>query len=169
MFFLKGVCDQSVVLKVIYFVGEILNRVLFLIPIFLIVLMIIDFSKSVIGKEEDMSKNLNLAIKRTVSAVFIFLLPNVVGLFVTIVGDKTSLTTCMANANLSYINQMQAEEEAAQSILDGLEPVISGVGNPSNRSNVSSSKLSTKISGLGNIPVKNSLPDGKSIILWMVK
>ena len=112
MFFLRYICDQADVLKVIYFINKIIDIVTFLVPMFLIVMTIIDFSKNVIGNEGDMPKRLSLAIKKIVMAAFIFLIPVVVTLLLNIVGENTTFTACLNNANLNYIASMEAQEKA---------------------------------------------------------
>ena len=111
MFFLASVCNHSEVLKVIYFIQELLRIIFIIVPMLLIVMVSIDFGKNVIGKESDMSKNVSMVIKRIIAAVFLFLVPTVVSLIISLVGETTTFTTCLNNANLSYIHDMQVLEE----------------------------------------------------------
>lgn len=114
MFFLGNVCEISAVLKVIYFVSELLNIVFVVVPIGLIVMMSVDFMKNVIaGKEEDMKKNFNLAIKRVIMTVGLFLVPTIVEFVVLLLGDiGVPYTDCLTNATLDKIAVYEQKEIA---------------------------------------------------------
>ncbi len=116
MFFLKDVCELSEVLKVIYFVKQLLNVVCFIVPIGLIVMVMLDFFKNVIAKDEgDMKKNLNLVIKRTFMAVMLFLVPTIITFVNSLLGTfGVSYASCINNANLEKIAVFEAEEEALE-------------------------------------------------------
>ena len=133
MLFLKEVCETSAILKVIYFVFEIINIAFMIIPIGLIIMIMVDFFKNVIAsKDDEMKKNLNLAIKRIIMCIAVFLVPTVVKLLVGIVEKAdTNLSvpylTCIKNADLESIKmfeniekiEKQQEEKEKQEKLNG--------------------------------------------------
>ena len=84
-----------------------------MIPIALILMLSIDFIKNVIsGNEDEIQKNLKLALNRIKMAVFIFLLPTVINVFLGILdGADIKYINCLTNANLDNINYYQLLEE----------------------------------------------------------
>ena len=81
-------CGGAESLRVMSFITKIFDIVFILVPIFLIVLISIDFFKNVIAqKEDDMSKNLNLAIKRIIMCVGLFLVPTIIYAVMNLLGD----------------------------------------------------------------------------------
>ena len=76
--FILDACDNITVLKVSYFVKELLNISFILIPIVLILLVTVDFAKNVISEEKEMKENLQLAIRRIIYVIVIFLVPFIV-------------------------------------------------------------------------------------------
>lgn len=84
---LLSICDNIMILKVIYFIRTLLDIVCFVVPMGLILIISIDFLKSVIsGKDDNMKKNLNLVIKRLINAVIVFLVPLIVELVINGIG-----------------------------------------------------------------------------------
>ena len=81
MFFLESVCSACEVVKVLSFIKKMMNVLSILIPIFLIVFLTVDFFKNVVtNSEEERKKNVNLAIKRIIAAICVFLVPTFVGI-----------------------------------------------------------------------------------------
>ena len=99
-------CTNPDVLRVILFIKTLINIVRFVIPIGLILFLAFDFFKNVIAnKEEDMKKNVMLAIKRLLYAAIIFLIPAIVNFIMIILGDLgVPYADCISNADTSYIN-----------------------------------------------------------------
>lgn len=99
-------CTNSDVLRVIYFGLLILDIVKIVIPIALIILGAIDFSKSVVTSDEGVQKkNVNLFIKRIMYAIIVFAVPWIVETFITVLGDlieddEINFTDCIINARL---------------------------------------------------------------------
>ena len=92
MLFLEEVtafsCGGADVLRVLKFVFLLIDIVLFIVPMGLILILIVDFLKNVIaGKEDDMKKNVNVAIKRLGFAVVLFLIPVIVGFVISLLGN----------------------------------------------------------------------------------
>lgn len=105
-------CTNPDVLKVIFFIKQLLDIVFFIVPIGLIVMLGIDFFKNVAAaKEDDMKKNLSIAIKRIIYCVCIFFIPTIVSLLTKIVSDSLGNTNinyaeCLVNANSDKINEL---------------------------------------------------------------
>lgn len=81
-------CGGEPILRIIKFVMDLINIVLFIVPIGLILMISVDFMKSVIaGKDDEMKKNVNLVIKRIIMAVALFLVPTIVKFSCTLLED----------------------------------------------------------------------------------
>ena len=96
-------CDVSMdsmnvgLLKIISFVMQLIKIVYFMIPMVLIVMTTIDISKSVIANDENqMKKNLNLAIKRVISCIFLLLVEVIVHAAISLLG----------NTGVEYLNYL---------------------------------------------------------------
>lgn len=113
MLFLSEACETSSFLKVIYFIMELLKVVSIIIPIGLIAMLSFDFFKNVIAKEDEMSKNLKIAIKRVIYCLVIFLIPTIVNISVSLLnraGIELDYNVCLSNANLNTIKYFEEEE-----------------------------------------------------------
>ena len=76
MYFLSDFCQNEDALEIILVSSRILKLLFTIIPIILILMVSIDFAKSVISNSEDnMKKQLNIAIKRIIYCIAIFLIP----------------------------------------------------------------------------------------------
>lgn len=108
-------CGPSFLLKIILFVRNLLDIAKFLIPMGLIVIISIDFAKSVISsKEDEMKKNFNLAIKRLLFAVFLFLVPTVIDATMGILDkNDVKLAVCYENVSSEAIADIEDMEKAA--------------------------------------------------------
>ena len=81
-------CGGADVLRIIKFIFILLDIILFVVPMGLIIMVIVDFSKNVIaGKEDEMKKNLNIAIKRIIYCMVLFLIPTIVDFAIILVND----------------------------------------------------------------------------------
>lgn len=141
MYFLLDACEHPTILRVLYF-GMIFKDIIFtIIPIGLVVMLLIDFSKALIaGKEDEQAKSVKLIPKRIIYAVIIFVIPWLVNALMKIL-ESTKLevvldyNTCIQNVrdykgNFEHFdNLLKAEEEAER---------ISNSSNSSNSSNNSS-------------------------------
>lgn len=107
-------CTNPDFLRIIYFIKLLLNIVFIIVPIALIVLGLVDFSKTVTtGKDEDAKKNLNLFIKRLVNGIIVFCIPWIVNVFMSLLGDLTSdvnWTDCYNNATKSEIEDLEKKQ-----------------------------------------------------------
>ena len=90
VFFLESiVCGGSEVLKVLKFVLKLMEILLFIVPILLIVFVMADLIFAVIAHNEDnMKKKVNLAIKRTLVCLSLFLIEPVVRVTIGLLGDN---------------------------------------------------------------------------------
>lgn len=104
-------CGSAVVLKNIRFVWDLLDIILLIVPIGLILMVSFDFAKNVMaGKQDDMNKNLKIAIKRLLFAMVLFLTPTVVEFMVALLGDKLVGINFMDCVNIA-INEDLSEYE----------------------------------------------------------
>ena len=66
-------CGGADILRVIKFIFTLLDAVLFIIPMVLILMLSLDLAKNIIANKDDqMSKNLSLGIKRILFCVVLF-------------------------------------------------------------------------------------------------
>lgn len=88
MYFLLDVCKNPTILRILYFGYLFWEIVAVLVPIGLIIMLMIDFTKAVvISKEDEQVKSMKLVGKRIMYAVFIFATPWIVSLIMGILGD----------------------------------------------------------------------------------
>ena len=81
-------CGGADILRIVKFVFTLLDIVLFIVPIGLIVMIMMDFSKNVIaGKEDEMKKNVSIVIKRIIYCMVLFLIPTIVRFAIGLVSD----------------------------------------------------------------------------------
>ena len=88
MYFLLDACKHPTILRVLYF-GYLFWEILaVLVPIGLIIMLMIDFTKAVvISKEDEQIKSMKLVGKRIMYAVFIFATPWLVSVVMGILGS----------------------------------------------------------------------------------
>lgn len=85
---LEGACENIGVLQTILFIKELLKIVLIIVPLGLIIMVSFDFAKNVMASNvDDMKKRLNLAIKRVIMAVALFLVPTLANFAINLVDD----------------------------------------------------------------------------------
>lgn len=105
-------CTNPDILRVIYFFLLIINIVKIIIPIALIVLGIIDFSKSVMTSDEKVQKKtISLFFKRLLYAVLVFAVPWIIKVLMVTLGnlsvtDEINFTDCLENANSECIDAL---------------------------------------------------------------
>lgn len=105
-----SVCENPDILRVIFFGKELINIVKLVVPIALIILGMIDFSKSVVSNDEAANKkNTILFFKRILNAVLIFAVPWLVETIIVTLGDLAegvNITDCLQNANETKIAEL---------------------------------------------------------------
>ena len=103
-------CENPDILRVIFFGKELINIVKIVVPIALIILGMIDFSKSVVSNDEAANKkNTILFFKRILNAVLIFAVPWLVETIIVTLGDLAegvNITDCLQNANEAKIAEL---------------------------------------------------------------
>lgn len=129
MFFLIETCQHPTVIRVLYFAYLFWEILAVVIPIGLIVMLMIDFTKAVvINKEEEQIKSMKLVGKRIMYAVFIFATPWIVSLVMSLLdsvkvntgGDYYSCIEIAKNVssgvdNIEYYDKLLENEEKAAS------------------------------------------------------
>ena len=123
MYFLLDTCENPGILRLIFF-GVLFRDIIFtLVPIGLILMLLIDLTKSVItDKESEQLKNLNLVSKRILYAVIIFLFPWVITAVMFLFKSAglnigTDYNLCIKNAqsdNFDYYDGLLEKEEEAE-------------------------------------------------------
>ena len=117
--FMASVCENSNTLSIIYLIKTIIELITsILVPVLLIIMLAIDFSKIVIaGKEEDMKKVVKSITSKVIAGVLVFFVPTFVNLLFSALDMSTSqFVSCYKNANSEYIAIKKAEEEAAKEL-----------------------------------------------------
>ena len=121
-------CTNPDILRVIYFGKLIVDIVKIVIPIGLIIMGMIDFSKSVVTNDDGVQKkNMKLFMKRIIFAVLVFAVPWIVEFLIINLGnlaDGVNFTDCLENANSEKIEELerkQSEEENTQSEEDSTQ------------------------------------------------
>lgn len=104
------ICVEPDFLRIIYFIKIIINVIFIIVPIDVIVMGLIDLSKSTISSnEEEQKKKSKLFLKRIISAVLVFAVPWIVNVIMGLLGELTSnvnLADCWNNANSEKINDL---------------------------------------------------------------
>lgn len=100
MFFLEVTgfdCGGADILRIIKFIFRILDIILFIIPMVLIVMISVDLAKNVLaGREDEMKKNVSIAIKRIVYCLILFLVPTIVSASISLLGNVgVDYATCI--------------------------------------------------------------------------
>lgn len=127
MYFLLDACQHPTILSVLYFAYLILEIVFVIVPIGLIVMLMIDFTKAVvINKEDEQIKSMKLVGKRIMYAVFIFATPWLVNFIMTIIGSVgvdigEDYNICINNVrdimsgtkDIAFFEKLQEDEESA--------------------------------------------------------
>lgn len=121
MYFLLETCQHPGVLRILYFVYLLLDVIFIVVPIGLIIMLLVDFSKAVIAGDDDKAKkSTKIVVKRIIYAILIFAMPWIVNLFLEIMSDAgitTDYLTCMDNAksgDFAYYDMLLEEENAAR-------------------------------------------------------
>lgn len=124
MYMLIKVCNHPGVLRLLYFGLIFLDIITVFIPIGLILMLLIDFTKAVASNSADEQiKSTKLVVKRIVYAIVIFAVPWIVDLFMGILGSAgvnigTDYHVCLKNASSGYFAKydklLKAEEEVTK-------------------------------------------------------
>lgn len=111
-------CTNPDILRVIYFFLLIIDIVKIIIPIALIILGLVDFSKAVIMSDEKVQKkSISLFMKRLLYAVLVFAVPWIVKVLMITLGNTlgeegtTNFTDCLENANSQCIEALDSNNQ----------------------------------------------------------
>lgn len=109
-------CGSSSILRVFLFLKEIMNIIFVIVPIGLIVIFTIDFSKAVISGDPDNNKKVTkTAANRLLSAIILFSMPWIVSIFITLLGGLgVDSVSCVTMVDKETINQLAANEKIEQ-------------------------------------------------------
>ena len=112
---IEDACTNPDILRVIYFGKLIVDIVKIIIPIGLIIIGMVDFSKSVVTSDDGtQKKNMKLFVKRIVFAVLVFAVPWIVEVLMINLGNLTdgvNFTDCLENANSEKIEALEKKTE----------------------------------------------------------
>lgn len=116
-------CENPEVLRVIYFITLLIDIVKLVVPIGLVIVGMIDFSKGVVATDEGAQKKvIKIFVKRVIYAILIFAVLWIVKTVMVNLGNLTegvNFTDCLENANKDSIAKYDAKlkelEEAAKS------------------------------------------------------
>lgn len=113
--FYMEACENPEILRVIFFGKKIIEVVKIIIPIALIILGMIDFTKSLASNDDnEKKKNIILFLKRILYAVLIFAVPWIVETLMVTLGDLAegvNFTDCLQNANRKRIDELDEQVE----------------------------------------------------------
>ena len=111
-----GACDNLSVLRIVYFIKQLLSIAFILIPIALIVVITVDFARNVMSDEKTMKDNLRLLLRRFIYTVIIFFVPYIVRFSINhLVDSDVDFMKCY-NVDLDVINkQKNLSEEDCKS------------------------------------------------------
>ena len=145
MYILLDACQHPGILRIIYFGKLLIDLVFTLLPIGLIVMILIDFSKVVISGEEKAVKNSKIVVQRTINAMIVFCIPWIVNVFMNLLseagigvaykecikniqsGDFTYFDKLLENEeNKSNDNKITFENKGSKIVAQGLVTVLSG-------------------------------------------
>lgn len=110
-----GACTSPSILRVVYFFLLLIDVVKIVVPIGLIILGIVGFSKSVASSDEkEQKKTVTLFFKRIMYAVLIFAVPWIIEVLMVTLGDlmggeDVNFTDCLDNANSECIEALDSE------------------------------------------------------------
>lgn len=116
-------CEEPGFLKVLLFIQKLLDIIFIIVPIGLIIMLSIDFTKNVIsGDEGSSSKTNKVIVQRLIMTIFLFAVPYIIRVFIALIDDvfgkALDYNSCLANiSNISYfenIKEAQKKQEKAQ-------------------------------------------------------
>ena len=118
MYLLIEVCENQGILKILKFMFILLDIIFTIVPIGLIVMMLIDFTKGLFKAEDySSSKEVKNVIQRIITAVLLFSLPWLIDAFMSIldsIGFSSEYLICYNNArngNMAYYDTVYEKEQ----------------------------------------------------------
>ena len=103
--FSTSACENPYILRIILFGSKFIEIFYYLIPVILIIMLSLDFTKNVIFADDQslVQKNIQLAIKRIISIVILFIIPTIVSVTLNLVEKSNT----MASDIVSSYNKCQ--------------------------------------------------------------
>lgn len=118
MYILLDACQHPGILRVLYFGKLLIDIVFTLVPIGLIVMILIDFSKVVISGDEKEVKNSKIVVQRIINAMIVFCIPWIVNVFMNLLSEAgigVAYKECIKNiqsGDFSYYDKLLEKEES---------------------------------------------------------
>lgn len=95
-----SLCGQAAIRNVLYLVGVVVAVIRIAVPIILVVIGMIDLVKALTSQDDKQIKSAtSLLVKRVVIGVVVFLVPTIVSLLMTVIGqpDVKACSKCVTN------------------------------------------------------------------------
>lgn len=107
------VCDNYRIMSIIYMVKVVLGIVCIFVPILLIFLLVQDLAKAEVNVDEEKAMKKRVII-RLVAALFIFTVPIITSVFLSIIGKEFDVEplTCYKDINMSRLAKLKKEEKS---------------------------------------------------------
>lgn len=102
-----SICETPDILRIVYFIKIIINIVKIVIPIFLIVIVTMEFAKGVVSGEKKNDKILKNNANKILSAILIFTIPTIINFVLEVLDKTTNYESCWVNANSDTIKEYQ--------------------------------------------------------------
>lgn len=115
-------CDYAGTRRAFLILGYILLIIKILVPILLMVVVIIDFSKVVFsGKTDDLSKTVSSSLKKLIAAFMVFITPSLINGLMTVLdhgeqGDMAGCYTCALDTSKCKVEENDDKDKKAQNI-----------------------------------------------------
>lgn len=109
-----GVCDSSNSLSVIYLLKTGLSLITsIIVPAILILMLSIEIGKIVLGKEENINKNIKGVVTKIIGAVLVYFVPTFVNILFSLMEvSNASIVNCYNNATADHIEYLSSVEKA---------------------------------------------------------
>lgn len=132
MYILLSICEKPGLLRIIYFIYLLMNIIFTIVPIGLIVMLLIDFSKALISADDvSSSKDMKTVGQRIISAFLLFITPWIVETFMTFmdsIGFDSEYSTCLKSAmtgDFTALDKIYSEShQVAKIVFDGVYKMI---------------------------------------------
>lgn len=106
--FILDACNNIGMLKILMFIKIIMNIIFIIVPIGMIIMISIDFSKNIFNVEENNIKSNNKKIiNRIISVILMFMVPYIINLVMHIIGNlDVYIAICYNNASKERIEEI---------------------------------------------------------------
>ncbi|MBQ8471979.1 MAG: M15 family metallopeptidase [Bacilli bacterium] len=110
-------CNNSGIVRLLYYIKLSLNLIRFLVPIGLIIMISLDLYKNMINSYDTKENIIKKSSNRVISAIIVFCIPTFVSLLIALIsktGVSTSynvdFATCFQEANLQLVKELEKQE-----------------------------------------------------------